>query len=657
MFNFNTITNSNVYGNEIENQYIEIHNGEPDKVAPKSPEGSGQLLEKALSGLRVENLIQQYNPNDIVTVIVELYGEPLINTASFRQGVSDGPIRINGVATDNSSVRHEMVKSTIMQEMSQQYNGPEDGIMSISPITSSVPVFDVLYDYYVIFDGFAVRMEYQYYKLLSGIDSVKRAFIENVYTVPETQTSVDQYMNADYLKMVGVDMSNYTGDGIVIAIIDSGLDTDHEAFQGDVPNPAFTKEYIAEKLQFNNMNTSKRTDPTADEVYISEKIPFVYDYADNDTIVKPSSEALDHGTHVSGIASANSGDYVRGVAPDAQLIMMKAFSDFDGSGYDSNILAAVEDAAILGVDVLNMSLGFNGGFSTDADDFYNEVYQRITDAGVVLCNSAGNNFSTALLNQSGEDLPFVTDPDTGIIGSPSSYTGSFSVASVDNASASTYLKSVDGKEIIYRRSDAKASQFSSLDGTYDYVVCGVGRVNEISAALAEAGISGSDKWIALMQRGGDVSFELKVDNAFAAGASAAVVYNNVDDSGLVLMGGITRNIPSVFINKTDGEYLAGLSLENRKITVSPSFNIPYDKDYEMSDFSSWGVTPDLKLKPEITAPGGGIYSTILYGDSYGYKSGTSMASPNVAGLSALLLEYINKVTNSRGLTRTRRRTW
>lgn len=61
----------------------------------------------------------------------------------------------------------------------------------------------------------------------------------------------------------------------------------------------------------------------------------------------------------------------------------------------------------------------------------------------------------------------------------------------------------------------------------------------------------------------------------------------------------------------------------------------------MSDFSSWGVTSDLKLKPEITAPGGDIYSTLPNG-LYGKMSGTSMASPHMAGAAAVMQQYISE---------------
>ena len=62
-------------------------------------------------------------------------------------------------------------------------------------------------------------------------------------------------------------------------------------------------------------------------------------------------------------------------------------------------------------------------------------------------------------------------------------------------------------------------------------------------------------------------------------------------------------------------------------------------NYKMSDFSSWGVSPDMRLKPEVTAPGGNIYSSVP-GGGYQYKSGTSMATPQITGVSAVVLERV-----------------
>ena len=122
-----------------------------------------------------------------------------------------------------------------------------------------------------------------------------------------------------------------------------------------------------------------------------------------------------------------------------------------------------------------------------------------------------------------------------------------------------------------------------------------------------------------------LTFAKKESHAVSAGAKAVVIYDNVEGD-LVSMA-TDHKIPVVFISKADGEKL--LKAENKNIDVNPEYIGKFKDSFsgQMSDFSSWGVTPDLKLKPEITAPGGNIYSAVTK-NNYESMSGTSMASPH-----------------------------
>ena len=130
-------------------------------------------------------------------------------------------------------------------------------------------------------------------------------------------------------------------------------------------------------------------------LYKNAKVPYACDYADGDINVLPTSS--DHGTHVSGTvagyAETDEGEVIfSGIAPDAQIMMMKVFPDEDGGAQQSVTLNALEDALKLGADVINLSLGSDNGFADD-DTMQNELYARIEEAGIVLMTSAGNSSS------------------------------------------------------------------------------------------------------------------------------------------------------------------------------------------------------------------------------------------------------------------------
>ena len=327
-------------------------------------------------------------------------------------------------------------------------------------------------------------------------------------------------------------------------------------------------------------------------------------------------------------------------------MIMKIFGD-DGSGaYDSDIIAALEDAVVLGADAVNMSLGMTAGFSEAAATKTREVYQRVKNAGISLMCAAGNEYSSSYKSASGTDLPLASNPDNGAVASPSTYGAALSVASMNNIKATAPDLLVGDRKIRYSDPAETASkQIASLNGKYEYVDCGVGATTDFT------GKSLTGK-VALIQRAGEeageiLSFAQKEKNAKAAGAKAVIIYDNVEGD-LVNMA-TDGSIPAVFISKADGA--AMLAASDKHVSFSKSYLAQFQDAYsgKMSDFSSWGVTPDLKLKPEITAPGGDIYST-LPGGLYGSMSGTSMASPHMAGAAVVMAQYITEELGGTDMT-------
>lgn len=165
--------------------------------------------------------------------------------------------------------------------------------------------------------------------------------------------------------------------------------------------------------------------------------------------------------------------------------------------------------------------------------------------------------------------------------------------------------------------------------------------------------------IALISRGGGVSFFEKCNRAVEAGAVATVVYNNVDGSINMNMTGYNYKNPAVTITLLDamtildkterqesGLYVGTMRIANRVSTIHDVAG-----GYIPSNFSSWGVPGNLDLKPEIIAPGGNIWSTLTDG-SYGSMSGTSMSAPSVTGMAAVVAQYVkeNKLAEQEQLT-------
>ena len=184
--------------------------------------------------------------------------------------------------------------------------------------------------------------------------------------------------------------------------------------------------------------------------------------------------------------------------------------------------------------------------------------------------------------------------------------------------------------------DENAKPFRSLSarGSIEYVV-----VPNYGAEEDYAGLDLTGK-IALVQRGGGMYYEQKERNAANAGAIGMLVYNNVP--GMLYMSITDWKIPCAFISQAAGEYMK--RQETKTLSVASADALVESPTYGMADFSSWGATPELTLKPEITAPGAGIYAAVPGG--YESMDGTSMASPHAAGGMAIVQQALKARDNS-----------
>ncbi|MCR5582134.1 MAG: leucine-rich repeat protein [Eggerthellaceae bacterium] len=601
---------------------------DPDALlAYAGGEDAGQALEDDASD-------QQEAEEELVTIIVQLYPAES----------QDASLGFFSLFAQSDEDRHVTVKDQIRSLVGSSDSAGTGlfGFLSAQSDDGASDSFVELYDYYNVIDGFAIKAPASALEDIRALDSVKNAFIEQEFQFDEAEstesaTAGSAIKNASSLTMTHADDVSETGAGQVIAVLDSGVEVTHEAFSGGIDSSSVALS-TSDAAQARSVLSQGGRDAT----YVSEKIPFAYDYGDQDADVTPRSS---HGTHVAAIAAANAGQTL-GVAPDAQLIVMKVSSGLSDSIYESNLIAALDDVAVLAPDVVNMSIGSSSGFSDDASSTYADAIATLEGEGCTVTVSAGNDYTQYGGNSTdGEANPPSSDPDYGVVSDPAALASSFAVASVDNAVGSSYVTSADGLKVAYAQAQCSwgaVAQFSDIaDGTYEYVDCGEASSDDLSALMDAYG-SGTEGYAnkILLVEDGMMQTASRAETLNALRPLAIVMYG-YDDSSLSspTVNRNTTQTPVVGISRADG--LALRDAATKTLTVVQGATLEVSQDYEMSGFSSWGPTPELELKPEISAPGGDIYSAVTGGE-YDYKSGTSMAAPHVAGLAALMDERLDE---------------
>uniref|UniRef100_UPI00404742BF S8 family serine peptidase n=1 Tax=Rheinheimera sp. TaxID=1869214 RepID=UPI00404742BF len=513
-----------------------------------------------------------------------------------------------------------------------------------SALKATLPNAKVDRHYDTVMNAVVVASDKDIYEKLRTMSGVTAVYKEEMY-----YESMDASLNIVKAQQTWESLggSINAGKGIKIAIIDGGIRPENPMFSGEnftKPDGVPTTDYCGE----------------FDESFCNGKL--ILARYSTPTFTTHPDEYMSplglggHGTHVAGTAAGNpvsikfngsteivpkdangnpildgfSDVTISGVAPGAYIMAYKALFQTPanrGSGSNVMLLEALDWAVKDGADVINNSWG--GGAGGDpANSPYQAAFQAAEDAGVVVVTAAGND-----------------GPDAQTIGCPSCIESGLSVASTTHGRffANT-IQIADGDEILAIAS-SEDDGFVALEADLTADVVSAKAVAADNALGCNPFPADTFKdSVALISRG-TCAFSAKIDNAMNAGAKGVVVYNSVDGLPFIMSAPGTT-LPAVMISKTRGleieEMLGGETAV--EVTIAKSSKRIVDTEFAdlMSDFSSRGPNGDSgSLKPDIAAPGSSILSATspdenAEGSAYGLKSGTSMASPHVAGAAAIM---------------------
>lgn len=577
--------------------------------------------DKALS-VRSQNLSRMIK-------IVELEGKPLIERLEEKNG------KIN-------------VQKRYANELKNQHKRIEERLKEVSKDIK------VVFNYYYSFNGMALSIPQKLEKKIDALSAFKKTHNFSLFKNPlvssfakkskrnknlnklqnetaEVTPKIDSLLNssnfigANYAKEQGL-----TGEGIKVAVIDSGIDYTHKAFGGEGTVEAF-----------NAVDASKE-----DSNFPTERVVGGYDFVGNNfdpssvdpkkRIPNPDKNPLDqtgHGSHVAGtIGGKGDGIYTYdGVAPDVDLYAMKVFGGPTGSTAEYVVAKAIEvsfdpngDFDISDrVDVINMSLGELYG--TD-ESLYRKASIAAHKLGISVVAAAGNS----------GDLPFV-------VGMPGTVDENISVA----ASIDYSKHIIESEAVSFPGPEGSVlGDFSEAEGDKSVKLKDVDELKAeavylgIGKDIPEEVLSQLNGKIAVFDRG-ELTFADKFKNVASYGVVAAMIINTDEDLVLMQLDRVF-GFPTVFVRKSFGDKLKTAINENTTLLdLKPKEKLRNEDLIDtIASFSSRGPRiQDAAFKPEISAPGYQIFSVdVGTGFDSQASNGTSMASPHIAGVVALAKE-------------------
>ena len=514
-------------------------------------------------------------------------------------------------------------KSAHVRKYTQMLNRRHDEVLSRSGVSKHKKV----HDYNIALNGFAARMSYEEALKVAEQEGVIRVFPDGL-----AQTTTDNSPSfLDLTVAAGPYAKGYDGEGIVVGIIDTGIWPEHPSFADDgsyAAPPLTLDETVYSACDFGNADhnpddaafTCNNKLIGARQILTTYRlvfglVPDEFDSArDNDG----------HGTHTASTAAGNDSvpasilgkdlGVVSGIAPRAHIIVYKVIGPVN-LAFFSDLAAAIDQAVADGVDVINYSISSPSPFFVFPD-------------AVAFLFAASSGVSVAAANGN-------WGPGPGTGGSPATVPWLTAVgASTQDRTYQGSASSVDGWEVFGGSVTAGTPDLPLVDAAdAGNAICRPG-------ALDPTVVAGK---IVLCQRGGGLWEETSLAVSIAGGAGM-IVYSTND---VQLLPTLTHYVPSVHVNNTDGlfikDYIA--NTDNPRARINAGEFTRQDAPF-MALFSSRGpngLSLDI-IKPDITGPGVSVLAGVSplhlnpwpLGELFMFNYGTSMSTPHVAGLFALL---------------------
>lgn len=584
-------------------------------VTFKNKQSSSEKLEKMKEIIEQQEKLLESEPTIHPALLKEQSGDSMV---SVIIQFSEAPVSL---AKGKKMVQQQSFTASDEKHVKKTVQSQHEVFSSFTK-KHHIP-FDESYSYDTVLNGISGNVKASdLEKLLEvpGIRSIEpNTEVYALETPQESTSEVTPFMDqtVPHLDIEKLWDKGITGQGVKVAVLDTGIDYNHPEFEGVYKGG---HNFIPHNA---DLYSEERADDDPYETYPGERAEGAAPEKDG------RSFETTHGTHVAGtIAAQGNNSYgIKGIAPDIELYAYRVLGAY-GSGSTAGIIAAIEMSVEEEMDIINLSLGggSNSEHTADAAAINNAALEGVTS--IIATGNAG--------------------PGRGSIGNPATATLGIAVGNstppeeFKQASVHVEAGSYSNESVIELMAwNYGSNPEEDLQGEHEIVaIPGYGEPEDFEGLDVEGKV-------ALISRG-DIPFVDKIAAARDAGAIGTLIHNNVDSGPAnVFLSTAFDFIPSFDMATTEGEALREALEDSSGYVSFGEFETTASEGNEMTASSSQGPsTPNFDIKPDVVAPGTNIMSSVPafqrdypdadYGMAYDRATGTSMATPHVAGVAALV---------------------